>query len=129
MIMVEAAQRQLGKVSGDGQRRRAGQVFQACRVKVSDSDGSGERDVPVTFQLQGAFAAFVTGLTAEESSDALPASGPVTRVTVETGPDGTCSSPAVRSFKGSPGVITVKASTDSESTDFTLTAGGNTGPA
>ncbi|MFE9220753.1 hypothetical protein ACFYN3_31000 [Streptomyces lavendulae] len=36
-------------------------------------------------------------------------SRPLTRVTVETGPDGTCSSPAVQSCKGSPGTITVKA--------------------
>ncbi|MFE9220238.1 RCC1 domain-containing protein [Streptomyces lavendulae] len=103
--------RRLESESGDGQRLQAGKVFRACRVRVTKPDGCGEGDVPVTFRLQGTYATFGKGST----------QSPTTAI-VETGPDGTCASPPIKSYAGATGIIHVKASTGPDTVYFALTA-------
>ncbi|MFK0202626.1 RCC1 domain-containing protein [Streptomyces lavendulae] len=102
--------RRLEAQSGDGQSRRAGKTFRACRVRVTRPDGSAGADTPVTFQLQGTYAAF------DDCSTQSP-----TTATVETGPDGTCGSPPITSYAGATGIIHVKASAGPDTVYFALT--------
>ncbi|MFF6946765.1 RCC1-like domain-containing protein, partial [Streptomyces lavendulae] len=129
VLVVEKTAERLTKVSGDHQIRRAGRAFNACCVKVTNPDGSAQRGVPVTFQLQGTYASFLL-LTQDDQTDTPATDTPPPSVTVPTGPGGTCCSPGIQSYKNAPGTITVYTTTDNDmdATDFTLIARGNAKP-